>query len=193
MIIKPVAMRDLNTITDLHIKNLPYTASKIGKEYVKSLYRVIILNPQEHLCLAAIDEGKVVGLISATKDLKKTQWIIKKGLTPKIYLLALKALLMFKVSPFELFRKIRFENLLVKKFKNPYPTILTLFVIEQYRRQGVGKKLIKSLKENFKVHSSKIYVDTLVKNERAKKFYQSTGFKKVVNIKDSVVWVAPLG
>lgn len=187
--IKP---ENLDEIAKLHQQNLPYTASKIGQVYLRSLYKSIIQNPQTHLCIGAFENGSIVGLICGTKDLKKTQKIIKKGLSTKTYFAIIKALIMLKVTPQELFKKIKFENLLIKKYANPYPTILTFFVVEKYRKKGIGKKLLKKYIEKFRENQKKIYVDTLISNKNAQNFYQSNGFKMTGKIIDSFVFETSL-
>ena len=177
MKIEKIKLENLEEIVKLHQKYLPYTSSKIGQGYLKSLYKSLVSNQQHHLCLVALEDNHIIGSISGTYDLKKTQGIIKRDLSFSTYLVILKAILTLKVTPYELFQKISFENTLTGKFSKPYSTILTFFVVQDHRRKGVGKKLLNKYIQSSRKNLGHIYVDTLISNKSAQKFYKSNGFK----------------
>lgn len=54
-----------------------------------------------------------------------------------------------------------------------------LFVLDKYRKQGIGKSFIKELESKaLDVNCTNIYIESGFKHEVAHKFYQDLGYKK---------------
>lgn len=189
MKIHSLTLSDVNYVAKIHTASLPNTiSSKIGLKYLENLYQVLLSNPKIHIIYIIKDKNALIGLISATNDLNKTERLLKVSFFPKIYLLIFMAIINGRISLKEIVKRQMFEKKLMNIYKKPYLAILTLFVSEDFRRQGLGKKLVKLLIENVKSHRN-IYVDTLIVNKVAKKFYISCGFKLDNKIFDSYVLV----
>lgn len=189
MIIRLMARKDLDAVVRLHKKILPETlTSKIGKSYIFQLYDALLNSRNLHYCLVAENQKKIVGAITATYDLAKTQNILKSMFSVETIFMVLKAIFSGKISVFELYQKARFERVLVTKFNKPYATILTLFVANDYQKRGIGKKLVKKIGKNFIDRRLRyLYVDTLKTNMNAFLFYKKIRFREQKTVFDSII------
>ncbi len=189
MTIKPLSKKDISIIARLHRENLPQThSSKLGTAYLMQLYFSIVTTPDIHIGYAAYDNKNVIGVITATLDLQKSQQKITRSFTVSTYLLAFTAILKGKLSLWELIRHIWFEFQVTRTFPTPYPTILTLFVVNSYRRKGIGKQLVNKVIRTIKKYQlPSLFVDTQVQNEKALYFYQALGFTRKTYITNAVV------
>lgn len=188
MKIVPLKETDIDQIASLHIKALPKTvSSKIGLFYLKCIYSAVFKNKKNNVAFIAKEKGEIFGVIVASGDLKLFAGQFKKELSLKDLALIAVAIITFKVTPIEILNKFLFENLLIKNYKKSYETITVLFVKKNMRRKGIGSALVKKIINLYKSKVSNIYVDTLLVNKEAIKFYQALGFKTQTEIKDSVL------
>ena len=67
MDIRQIKSSDISAVTALHIRTLPSAIARIGNPYLSDLYHAL----DKNLCLVAVDDAMIVGVISATQDLKK--------------------------------------------------------------------------------------------------------------------------
>jgi len=64
-----------------------------------------------------------------------------------------------------------------------YGEITELYVIEEYRRQGIGKKLLMLMENEFnKLEINHLHVFTGMENKIAQKLYRSCGYKNTSEI-----------
>jgi|GEM_PF-2436565 len=188
MKIEQVQLADLNTIVKLHKHNLSSPSSKIGEAYLEKLYTVLLLRQDLNIALLLREKKDIVGVITATQDLHEMNKSLNKILSPSIIFLFLKAIVVRKVTVKELWERIRFEQMLMKKNIHPYPVILTIFINRKYQGGGYGKKLINEMSQILKKKGiKKIYVDTLSTNKKAIGFYLALGFKQKEAIADSII------
>lgn len=189
MIIKPLTKKNVPIIVRLHQENLPLTqSSKLGIVYLTQLYSTVATTPDIHIGYVAYDNKNIIGVITATLDLQKSQQKITQSFTVSTYLLVLMTILKRKLSPWELVRQIWFEFRVTRIFPTPYPTVLTLFVINSYRRKGIGKQLVNKVIGIIKKYQyPSLFVDTQVQNEKALYFYQALGFTRRTYVTDAVV------
>lgn len=188
MKITRVLPEDSILLATLHIKSLPDTiSSKIGPFYLERIYKSIAKNSQTHLLLKAVDDDKIVGAVCATSDLKRFQKDVKRQLSLKDYTKIFFAVISFRITIIDLLRRIRFEESLNKSYNKNYCSIVIFFVNEDFRRKGIGSLLIKRVLSVYQGKVENIYVDTLISNKTAIRFYQSLGFKQVKNIDDSTL------
>ena len=184
MIIKDIEVRDIDIVANLHKNNLISPSSKIGEDYLKKLYALLLSDPKTHVFLVAREKGKIVGSITATKDLGQTNKLLEKLISFSTFFIIFKAILSRKVTIIELFRRFMFEQTVLKRYPKPYASILALFVDKRHQRLGIGGTLIETiLKKLKKMGIKKVYVDTLITNNKAFLFYKSLGFieKKIFN------------
>lgn len=188
MIIKDAQLKDLPIISLLHERNLESPGSKIGIVYLTALYRSISSNPDLHTLLVAKVKNQIIGAICITKDLKRTNRLLKKNLRIKLIFAIFHALLSGKLPVSDLLNRILFERKALSQFKSPYPTVVSLFVARKFQKRGVGRLLVGEVIKRCKIDGSKLlYVDTYLSNKKARKFYKAVGFQEVVRIIDSVV------
>ena len=181
---------DIEKTVSLHIKALPETtSSKIGESYLRQIYRTIYKNKKNNSSLVALKNGSIVGVITATSDLKLLGDQFKGALTLKDYFSIIKSLTTNKITLKELFQKYIFEKELIKNYKKKYLAITVLFVNKDSRKKGIGKKLVLALIRNYEKTGENIYVDTLSINVNAIGFYKSLGFKTIKKIKDSTLLI----
>ncbi|MCI0477814.1 MAG: GNAT family N-acetyltransferase [Anaerolineales bacterium] len=53
-----------------------------------------------------------------------------------------------------------------------------IFVERAHRQKGIGKEMIRLLKEELLPHDKRLTVDVLVSNQAARDFYRATGFQE---------------
>lgn len=173
---------DIDKIVRLHRETLDTLSSKIGENYLKALYSLILTDAKKQLVLVAENNTEIVGVISITKDLEKTKRLLFKS---EIIFEVLKALLFQKIRISEIFRRLREEQIISKKVTKNSVYIMTLFVHKNYRNQRIGSKLAKRAFKEAK--AKKVFVNTLSTNKNAQKFYESFGFKKIETVLGSEV------
>lgn len=191
MKISQIKKSDVSKLSLLHIQSLPNTvSSKIGAFYLERIYKVVAQNTKTHFGLKAIENGKIVGAVCSTTNLKRFEEDVKKQLSLKDYLKILLAIISFRITIIDLIRRISFEKSLAGSYNKNYCSIVIFFVNQDFRRKGIGLLLIKEILSFYKGKVDNIYVDTLLSNKTAIKFYRAFGFKEVKNIENSVLLVS---
>lgn len=180
---------DLLEIVQIHRKVLPYTInSRVGSKFLHSLYSVLLKNPSSNQVLVYKENQSVLGFASFCTDLNKTNLNVLKHLSLTAYVGILLFLITHPASLGELFSRNKFSNYLENKFKNPYPTILTIGVDPSVQGKGVGKQLMKEVFDYFKKHRiSTFYVDTQTSNKGAILFYEKSGFTDQGNFENNKI------
>lgn len=182
-------VNEAGVIARLHEKILESPSSKIGEVYLCRLYSLLLSQPEVHLCFVGQEKGEVVAAITVTRDLHKTSKLFKRLFSAKVAFVILKAVMRGRVTMTELINRMRFDKSILKQFASPYPTILTLFVLEQYQRKGIGSRLVSEVMRRLKEEKLKmLYVDTLSHNTQAADFYKASGFKERQKVIDSIVF-----
>lgn len=167
---------------------LPTVVARIGNPYLSKLYDTLL----KDIGLVAIDHGSIVGVITATKNLKKTQQNVQRMLFHPVTLWALgEAIVLRRVTIRSLFERMAAQDEILSLFPYPYATILTFFVDKKNQRQGIGTKLLSSLEKQFAV-GTKLYVDTATSNVNARRFYNNHGFRFLKTIRSTIVSVKTL-
>lgn len=188
MKIESIKTSDIKTLAYLHKKNLVSPSSKIGQKYLEKLYSLVLSDPKIHICLLANYKDEVIGTIIVTKDLEKTNKILRNLISSPALFYILKAVILGKVTVAELIRRFWFERIILRRFSRPYASILTLFVTRNHQRRGVGSLLVQNMiRELKRDRINRVHVDTLKSNKKALLFYQSLGFSIKDTISDSVV------
>ena len=85
--------------------------------------------------------------------------------------------------------------IILTKKENNEILIFTLFVDENYRRRGIGSKLIKFSMDNARfIHKDAYFsLHVMVTNENALNLYKKLGFKITKTIPDFYLWLIPDG
>lgn len=187
MIFRDARLSDLDQIAKLHQQTLKTASVYLGEDYLKNNYQQIISDNKTNLAILACKEKKVIGVITASLDLRKTISALSMGFLDTLALIAKKIL--FKPSLMsEFINHIYLEIKVLHKYPAPYQTILTLFVSNDYQGLGVGGKLTKKMIQKLKSRKVKrLYVDTQKSNKKALSFYKKMEFKIEDQIADSTI------
>lgn len=155
-------------------------SKKNMKEFLYLMYNDYYTENEKDVCFAAVDENdEPVGYLLCCKNYSIYEKIFNESYQKKIDSLGLKYAFMS-----------RSEKSLHKKFSTQYPTHLHIDLTAKCRRQGVGTRLISSLKEELKaqnIHS--IMLSCGSSNKAAVSFYEKNGFKTVKKFLGSNIMV----
>ena len=174
MDIRQIKPSDISAVTALHVRTLPSAIARIGNPYLSDLYHAL----DKNLCLVAVDNTMIVGVITATRDLAKTQkQMLHVFFSPHVLFNIASAIVKQHISIQELLDRMVTERQILQIFPTPYPTILTLFVKKSHQRQGVGTQLLHALLTKLP-KDVPVFVDTEISNINAKRWYQARGFRK---------------
>jgi ribosomal protein S18 acetylase RimI-like enzyme len=188
MKINRMSRSDISEVAGLHMVCLPHTASsKIGLHLICNLYAGLLADSD---CLAYVikDRDRIIGCITATTDLSETMRKQSQNLRNSEYIISLVlGIFSRKIDPKEILKRYLFEKTLVKRLGSK-SEILTLFVEQKLRRQGIAGKLISNLeKEFFRKKIYKYFVDTTADNTQSLSFYRKTGFRQFIKFSDYIV------
>jgi len=161
---------------DSHIKCLSILHKKSFKETIATtlmtnnlarLYRLLIKNKIISVNVAFDENKTLIGAITV----KTNNYKRKKKLVDilKIIFLLLQGLLL---HPVVWIREYYYKIGLYKGIDSKI-NIITLFVDTEYQDKGVGKNLIRNIKDQYK---TKISIDTRTDNQMAIDFYLKNGF-----------------
>ncbi len=188
MVIRKIKKPDVPFISVLHMQTLPTVNARIGNPYLSKLYETLL----KDIGLVAVDHGIIVGVITATKNLKQTQQNVQRLLFHPVILWTIgKSIVLRRVTIRSLFERMAAQAEILSLFPYPYATILTFFVDKKNQRQGIGTKLLSSLEKQFTV-GTKLYVDTATSNTNAQRFYHTHGFRILKTIRSNIVSVKTL-
>lgn len=183
MDIRKIKKTDVPFISALHMKMLPTSIARIGNPYLSELYDTLL----KDIGLVAIDHGSIVGVITATANLKKTHQNVKCLLYHPSTLWTIgKAIVLRRVTIGSLFERMAAQAEILSLFPDPYATILTFFVDKKNQHQGIGTKLLSSLEKQFPV-GTKLCVDTATSNTNAQQWYKFHGFRSIKTIRNTIV------
>lgn len=181
-------LSDIAAVSAMHMRVLPTTIARVGFGYLCRIYRELLADPSLHWTLVAYSGSTIMGVITATKDLHKTQQqlqhiLFRPGAIWKVCI----ALLRHHSTIPELVSRMYIDHQIRLQFSRPYATILTFFVDETHQHRGIGKRLLSALRKLLP-HRTKLFVDTQVSNKKAQKWYRTHGFRIVKTIGNSVIF-----
>ena len=188
MIIKKITEHDIEIVAGLHLKYLDSPGSHIGMPYLTNLYRIISSNDNS-LGLIATENQTIHGMLSLNLDnhqFKKK--LLRELLSINVTTAFIYAILFKRNFLSSFLDHIKFDRETENKLEIPNAYITGLFVIKESRQKGIAKSLIKKAERELKQKKiSRLYVDTLAKNDSALKFYRALGFKEVHNCFGSIL------
>lgn len=181
-------LSDIPEVSQLHLRTLPGVVANIGIPYLTALYTHLVQLRALHVALVAQEQSHIVGVITATTDLYKTQDSLSRIFVRPAVLAALcMAVLKRRVTISDLLKRFIKERHFRVRFKSPYPTILTFFVGTPHQHKGIGKQLLIALNEALPRQIT-LYVDTEKANVHAQDWYSAHGFAKITDIDTNVVY-----
>lgn len=190
MTIAALTHKDISEVVNLHQVCLPTTnSSRFGPQYLRSLYETLLSQKNLHVLLVAREQTKIIGVITLSRDLARTQKLITQAAFPHEILTVLKGIVWRKVSISKIFEQMKMEQSLRVQFPSPYVGILTLFVDGSFRRKGIAQQLLASSESLLgKEKIMNLYVDTEYTNTAARAFYTSRGFIQRKIIMNAVIF-----
>lgn len=186
--IRPMDEADIDAVSALHIRTLPTAIARIGNPYLSLLYQQLLRDTSQHVALVATANSQVVGVVTATVDVHKTQQQLQRVLLrPGVLWSICMALLHRRVTVAELVDRMSTEHQIRVQFPHPYASILTFFIDRPYQHHGIGKRLLSALRKKLPRHT-KLFVDTELSNKHAQRWYGTHGFLAIKTIGNSVVF-----
>jgi len=166
-------------VAGLHHQILYQTLnSRMGIPFLEDLYGGIVKDPCSQGWVAICDQ-KVLGFVSATLDLKRTQKVVGKVIPWRERIMAALHIL----TSLRDLREFTGHQMFFRyclRFANPFSGILTLGVASRVQGMGIAEKLINKASAFYKQNGiSTWYVDTLSNNPKALNFYKKHSYKPV--------------
>lgn len=188
MQIKLLTPKDISAAALVHLEVLPDISSAIGPKAVVRLYQLLLSSPDNHLCLGAWEKNNLMGVITTSKNMDKTQKIMHNLLSPDLLLLLMIKTVSLSISPVRLIKRVLFERRLNKILPASHSNIVTLCVAKRFQGQGVGKSLVNKVIQHFQnLKKSDLYVDTRTDNAKALSFYLNLNFDIIEKSFDGIV------
>lgn len=188
--IQPLTTRDIVPAATLHRKMITSWGSALGLLYLVPLYEKIVTNPSKGFGFVAYTvKQQVVGLVVCTND---TNWYSQSNQTitnPRLFWRLIQVVFQGSFSIFSAFGHIKTQKMLDLQYRKPYVSIQAICTDTAYQGQGIGRKLLEAVVDYCRkntVHT--IYVDTLISNVSAQRFYRAAGFSVQEKIGDSVLF-----
>ncbi|MBI4065020.1 GNAT family N-acetyltransferase [Candidatus Gottesmanbacteria bacterium] len=186
--IRHMNLTDVAIVSTIHVRVLPTTIARIGNQYLSWIYTELLRDPSLHVALIAYSGSTILGVITATVDLHRTQHQLQKILIrPGIIWNVGRALLHHHITIPEIVERMSTERQILAQFPAPYATILTFFVDTPHQHQGIGKRLLSALRKLLP-RRTKLFVDTRVSNKKAQNWYRTHGFHILKTIGQSTIF-----
>lgn len=186
--IRHMNLSDVAAVSVIHMRVLPTTIARIGKPYLSRIYTQLLRDPPLHTTLVAYSGSSIMGVITATRDVGKTQQQLRTILFhPWAIWMVWRALLFNRITIAEIVDRISTERQIRLQFPAPYATILTFFVDAPYQHRSIGKRLLRVLQEQLSSYT-KLHVDTEISNTRAQQWYSAHGFRTLKTIGNTVIF-----
>jgi len=195
--IRPLEERDIKEVVDIHRKTIQSPGSAIGLAYLVKVYQSICDDPRLGFGMVAevykADSKRIVGGILVTYDVEKFGNIWNMISDPFIVWHLGLGIVTGRIHLWQLIGHWKFQCTVRSFYQTPYVSIQALCVVDHMRRLGIGKSLVTAvIKKTQEKNMRRMYVDTLIINEAARKFYSSVGFKEHTKAGDSILFNLPL-
>ena len=186
--ITPLLEKDIQQAAQIHRTTIKSPGSAIGDPYLQNIYQWVIRNPTLGFGMAAKkrDTGDLVGSILVTFDREKFGNVF---VDPRVFLGLIFSIVSGRVSIHDFLQHRTFQQAVGHVYQKPYVSIQALSVAPSMQRMGIGRALVESVcKQAKRKNISHVYVDTLIVNKGAQKFYRSMGFNEIKRAEDSILY-----
>ncbi len=144
-LIRNATLRDIKDLVRLHLQIFKGLFSeKLGYSYLQFFYKTIVTSPYS-TCFIYQEKDRILGFVAGVCN--RNKFFDSKDKTRIAYYI-LKNFLLFKIRIGEIAGFIRY--FLWVKSVNINAELLSLIVDKDYRRQGVGSKLLEKLIDYYK-------------------------------------------
>ena len=143
-------------------------------------------------CFVAEVDGKVVGYIFGCKDTVRYYKIMARKILPRIFVNILKRKYKIGKKTLKYVLSAILNTLIYgipKDFSEEYPAHLHINIDKNYRRMGIGSKLMRAYFEYLKNEGIwGVHLGTTSNHKQAVPFYQKIGFKLLQKYNQSKIW-----
>jgi ribosomal protein S18 acetylase RimI-like enzyme len=180
--IRAIERNDIDGVVKLHQTQIIHGfASYLGKPFLRLLYENLVGSDTGIGLVAVSGEGDVVGFVSGTTKLAAfyRSFLKKYGLKAVITVLPK----VFRVSVFKsIFQTLFYVSENKKEQNLPDAEIISVVVSPNYQGQGIARRLVIKILEEFKKRNSN-KVKVLVGDKlEANEFYKKMGFEFIRHI-----------
>jgi ribosomal protein S18 acetylase RimI-like enzyme len=176
--VQALGSRFLDDIVGIHLDGLGYTLnSRLGPEHLKFLYQTMAEDPGCYVGVALVG-GVPAGVVSGTVDADRLKSRVIKSTTLRQRLSIAGAFILRPGLLVEWAKESVIGERLFYEGEQIVATLTTLSVDSRFRNRGVGHELVRALERFLSGRKVLSYrLETLVRNEAARDFYTTLGFK----------------
>lgn len=184
----------LSDVVRIHRNGLGYSLnSRLGIEHLAFLYRSLLVDPNSYVRVA-FAEGRPVGVVSGTSDLKDSKSRLLRSMSRgRILGIAAKLLVQPRLV-LQWWQGTTIEAPVRCEGEEVAAVLTALAVQPAERGAGAGRLLVRALETLFAERRLHYYrLDTLTENAQAREFYKKLGFREVEVRAGSIVLVKAIG
>lgn len=173
--IKPLDESHISQIVRLHQESLKGDfLTSLGEKVLSEIYKGVV-GSSNSISFICLDKNKVTGFVVGTRNM---QSFFKEIFKKRFLGLALFTVLKFLRKPYII--KCLLETLsYTGRETGPKAELVVIAVKKNYRGQNLGRKLVKSLENNFRKLKIKKYKVNVHADKKANHFYKRLGFTKI--------------
>lgn len=191
--IVPLGGAHMDEVIRIHLAGMGYSLnSRLGMDHMRFLYQTIAGDPDGYAGAAVVGDrptGVVTGVLDSAKF---TRALLRKMPASRIAATALRLLL----RPELLWEWRKGQVIAAPVFlgSTEVRAVLTAIVVDRaIQGKGIGRALVEAFEQFLRTAGVFAYrLDTLIKNERAIRFYEDLGFLEVARRADSIIFVRQL-
>jgi ribosomal protein S18 acetylase RimI-like enzyme len=188
--IRPFDETNNDDVVRIHQEVLGYTFnSMIGKGHLSYIYSLMARSDGCFVGVAYVGD-RTVGVISGTIHLEQTKKILMQSLNLK----AVSRIIIGILRMPSLIGEVKKGDVIGQPIYldgKPVNAILTTIAISKTcQGNGIGRQLVGALEKYFLQNRIDTYrLDTLIRNNQARRFYKALGFSEMTSRADSIILV----
>ena len=191
--IVPLGGDHIDEVIRIHLAGMGYSLnSRLGRDHMRFLYQTIASYPGGYAGVA-LEGDRPVGVVTGVLDLAKfTSGLLRKMPVTRIATTAVR--LLSKPALLREWRKGQVIAAPVFLGGAEVRAVLTAIVVDPaIQGKGVGRALVEAFEQFLRTAGVLAYrLDTLIKNERAIRFYRDIGFLEIARRAESIIFVRQL-
>ena len=182
MKIRPYEKKDFRYVQDICMLTSKYSEeiNPSNRAFLCAMYCDYYLDNQPDFCFVAVDEDDVpIGYVLCVVDLDDYAEQMQENYLP----------LVRKVSSGDYFHFLAESKVAERYVRHGYTAHLHINVLEEYRRQGLGTELIKTLEKKLaETFVEGVYLICGKNAKLARAFYEKNGYEDIDYLANAVVY-----